>query len=184
MDFESWVKIAPTTIGALGFSFGVWQYTKAQRWKKAEFAAKELDKLSSDSTLAMACLFLDWEQRRIDIPQQFKSRTKDETFVHSWGALELAMSPDLVPKDGRDGFTWQEVMYRDIFDKFFTYIHMINHYLEINLLEKKDIAVLKYWMEQVCKSKLHNKKPIFKDYLVSFGYTGVVSLCKKLEVKV
>lgn len=181
MNFESVGKCLAAIIGLLGFVFGVWQYAKAQRWKKAELASKELEKLSSDGTLSLACIFLDWEYRRIDVPL---SRAPEETFIHSWKALEAAMSPHLLPTDGRNGFTWQEVMYRDTFDKFFTYIHMINHYLEIELLEQKDVAILKYWMEQVSSPKVYDKKPIFTEYLVAFDYTGVLAFCKKLGVKI
>jgi hypothetical protein len=100
MDLELILKSAAPAVATVGLLIGVYQYAKAQRWKKAEFAAKELEKLTNDQPLILACLFLDWESRTMEIPSEYKAMTNEGNFKHSWKVLETAMSPGLTPNDG------------------------------------------------------------------------------------
>ncbi len=183
IDIDLTAKAAGAWIALGGFLFGVYQYAKAQRWRKAEFAAKELEKLNSDQVLGLACIFLDWSSRSLNTPDNYKEKAGTSTFIHTWQIMEKAMVGDLAPTDGRDGFDWQEVLYRDVFDRYFTYLDMINHYLNIGLIEKKDVATLKYWLEQINKSQLANGKSIFEDYMNYFGYEGVLELLSKFRIR-
>jgi hypothetical protein len=181
MDVEFIVKAvgAAAAIGTL--MFGLWQYMKAQRWKRAEFAAKQLEKLTTDPLLSMACTLLDWADRTLKVPECCKSKTEADTFVHDWAVLETAMAPGLWP-DGREGFQWQEVLYRDIFDHFFTYLDMLNHYVDIKIISVDDLSILKYWLEQINRPELAARKPIFQGFIRRFGFEGVTALSRKLGV--
>ena len=182
IDVDLTAKAMSTWIALGGFIFGVCQYTKAQRWKKAEFAAKELDKLINDQALSLACIFLDWDNRTLSTPCDYKEKTGTPVFIHTWEVMEKAMIGALEPPDGRNGFFWQEVLYRDTFDRFFSYLDMLNHYLNIDLIEKKDISAIKYWLEQINGSQLANNKPVFNEFLIFFGYAGTIELFQKFSI--
>jgi hypothetical protein len=182
IDIDLTAKAMGAWIALGGFLFGVYQYYKAQRWKKAEFAAKELDKLIDDQVLSLACVFLDWEGRTLNTPDSYKEKAGSPVFIHSWKVMENAMVGALEPPDGRGGFFWQEVLYRDVFDRFFSYLDMLNHYLNIGLIEQKDISAIRYWLEQISGSRLANEKPVFNDFLVFFGYKGVIELFHKFSI--
>jgi hypothetical protein len=189
VDAEFFFKVIGTRVGIIGLLgtlgtllAGVYQYAKAQKWKRSEFAAKELDKLNNDPILSLACTFLDWTGRAFVVPEAYKHKISKGTFIHDWDTLAKAMAPDIKPDDGREGFTWQEVLYRDVFDHLFTYLVLLNHYVEIGLVSKKDIFILKYWLEQITGSPLADHKPIFEGYIESFGYRGVNELSRKLGV--
>jgi hypothetical protein len=182
MDLEPTLKILGSVTALGGFIFGLCQYVKAQHWKRAEFAAKELDKLNSDHLLSMACTLLDWTERKFAIPDAYKYKAEEPTFIHNWAVLEKAMVPGLVPTDGRPGFSWQEVLYRDVFDHLFTYLDLVNHYIEIKLIKVDDVKILRYWLEQISHSELAGGRPIFRSYLKKFGYDGVNRLSQKLDV--
>jgi hypothetical protein len=182
MDVEFIAKAVGAAAAIVTFVFGLFQYTKAQRWKRAEFAAKEIDKLTTDPLLSMACTLLDWTGRTLAVPESYKYKAEEDTFVHSWDILEKAMVPGRYPDDGREGFDWQEVLYRDIFDHFFTYLDLLNHYVDIKLISIDDISILKYWLQQVARPEIADKKPIFQRFIREFGYEGVNNLSRKLGV--
>lgn len=182
MNLESVLKLLGAATALGGLIFGLIQYVKAQHWKRAEFAAKELDKLTSDPLLSMACTLLDWTGRTFEVPASYRFKAEEPSFIHDWSILEKAMTPSLIPDDGRDGFIWQEVLYRDIFDHLFTYLDLINHYVEIKLIKDEDIKILKYWMEQIARSELAGGRSIFYGYIKKFGYEGVNRLSQRLGV--
>jgi hypothetical protein len=59
------VAIIGTAVALGGFGFGLYQYQVAQKWKRSELAARQLEMLSTDPKLAMCCQFLDWKSRRV-----------------------------------------------------------------------------------------------------------------------
>lgn len=66
-------------VGLAGLIFGLYQYYRAERWKRSEFAAKQNEKLLTDPILVLCLKFLDWSELRIAVPEEYKVYTKDET---------------------------------------------------------------------------------------------------------
>jgi hypothetical protein len=176
--------VAILSVGAVlgGLAFGLYEYHTAQKWKKSEFAARQLEKLSTDSKLALCCQFLDWERRRMLVPSDYAAFTTDKVFVHDWKTLATAMRPE----EETTGFNWQEVMYRDYFDHFFGYLERINHSREIRLIRKQDVSSLKYWLEQIGTPRFlgAGDRSVFPDFLEYYGYSGVMALMREFGVPV
>jgi hypothetical protein len=177
-----YIKDLAQLAGLFGLFFGLFQYARAQRWKQAEFAAKELDKLTTDPLLSLACTLLDWSGRPFETPSSYHYKLEKSTFVHCWKSLERSMHPEIAPDDS-GGFSPQEVLYRDIFDHLFAYLDRLNHYVEINLVDTKDLSILSYYLEQIARPRFTDHRPIFDDFIKSFGYDGVLRLRKRLVVR-
>src|SRR5580692_6311686 len=118
MDKE-WVDAGAAAVAALTFAAGIVQYARAQAWRRSEFAWQMVDRLSKDPQLALCRVFMDWSPRRIKIPDEYADIMEPSEartiFRHSWAALALAL-------DKGSNFTLEEVMYRDYFDAFFSYL--------------------------------------------------------------
>ena len=65
LNFEKTIKLMTLIIGGLGFLKALVEYTKAQRWKKAEFLAREVKEFFADAYVQRALLMLDWN--KVDI---------------------------------------------------------------------------------------------------------------------
>ncbi len=181
MDLEALVKVAAPVIGVLWFSFGVWQYTKAQRWKKAEFASKEIEKLLSNEILVLACQMLDWERGKSKVPAKFKDTSNNnDDFEYNWAWYERAMHASVDGPDGR-GYSENERYCRVIFDDLFTFFNILNHYISVDLIRIEDIRPIEYWTDQIFKSQLTNNNNLFTPYLEKFGYTGVTQLHQRFK---
>lgn len=182
MDTKELISLIGLFIGIAGFLIGMSRYEKAQKWKKAEFAAQQLEKLSNDPVLELATIMLDWEGRKVTIPDKYKHFTEEYTFVHSWAHMKKAMVGSLVPENGQYDFDWQDVLYRDTFDYFFSYLERIDHFIDSNLISTEDVKPIEYWLEQINKSKFNNDS-VFSEYIKYFEYTGVNDLMKKFAVR-
>lgn len=169
-------------IGLGGFGVGLYQYYRAQVWKKSEFAAAQLQRLTDDPDLALCCVFLDWGQRKIPVPEKYIVFTaNDETsFTHDWDSVKRAMTPE----DKESNFTFPMVLYRDLFDKFLVYLEGTNFYLSRGLFDVDDIRSLKYWLDELRWSRYleGDDQKVFMNFIDYYHYDGVKSLMKKLDL--
>src|ERR1700730_12711986 len=67
-----WAKI----LGAIGvFITGLWQYTKAQRWKRREFIATQVKQFEADKKIQLAMTMLDWNNRELYFPTDIPDKS-------------------------------------------------------------------------------------------------------------
>ena len=171
------LNIITITIGAIGLGFGLYEYHIAQKWKRAEFAGKLLDKLSDDPILARCCIFLDYSERRMAVPCEYGIFTEEKYFDHNWQVLEQG----LLHEDKKKRFKWKEVMYRDSFDYFFTYLERINHFISIKLIDIAHVSNLKYWLEQIAQPRF-TESPVFMEFIEGYAYDDVLQLMERYEI--
>jgi len=177
------VTISLALAGIAAFLFGIYEFRIAQKWKKSEFAAKQLEKLTTDPKLVLCTLFLDWSPRKVPVPSAYRLMIKKTTFIHKWTTLAEAMRPE----DEKERFTWEEVVYRDSFDYFFNYLEDINHFINIGLVSIRDVESLKYWVKEIAMPRFAEEmdrpqRSIFGDFLESYRYIGVFDLMKKFRI--
>lgn len=167
-------------LGLAGFAFGLFQFWDAQRWKRSEFAARQLERIQSDPLLVTATRVLDWSHRELPVPLSLrKSEAPEEMyFEHTW----VALASGIQPESKEDNFTREQVIYRDVFDALFVYFEEVNHYIEIGLIDSKQVRSLKYWLEQVAKPRFGGNVE-FGPFLKTYGYPGVLALMAKLAVE-
>src|ERR1051325_2959733 len=64
---EHWLTVFGSTGTALALFFGFWQYVKAEKWKRAEFLAREMKEFLSDATVQNVLTMIDWSPRRVNL---------------------------------------------------------------------------------------------------------------------
>src|SRR5437763_11822396 len=67
MELGHWISLGTAVAALIAFIVGLAQYRHAQRWKRAEFVAKEIKELKSDPAIRNALLMLDWNERYIEL---------------------------------------------------------------------------------------------------------------------
>ena len=168
-------------IGLGGFGVGLYQYYRAQVWKKSEFAAAQLQRLTDDPDLALCCVFLDWGERKIPVPERYKVFTANSevSFKHDWDSVKQALTPE----NKESNFNFPLVLYRDLFDKFLVYLEGINFYLSRGLFKVDDVCSLKYWLDELRRSRYlkGEDQKVFMKFIDHYHYEGVKSLMKKLD---
>jgi hypothetical protein len=176
IELRDWLGIIGAILGLSGFAFGLLQYLVAQRWKKSEFAAGQLDLLFKDPDLAMACTMLDWSARPLPVPEKYTVLTAEPYFHHNWDNLVRALPPE----ERRGSFEWPLVVYRDVFDRFFTYLERVELSISIGLIRKQDVAVLEYWLKQLDAPRfVSSQRTVFQDFILRYGYTDVPKLMRR-----
>lgn len=173
-------EIVGTFVTLAVFSFGILQYKKAQDWKRTEYARALLAMLVSDSDLSLCRILMDWSPRRVQIPQRYVDLMHAEeaktTFTHGWTELSAALNKS-------KGFSITEIMYRDVFDTFFTYLEEISHCIKLKLVSCDDVKGIQYWVEKVVRLRavgsdelvfrrfVETYYPDFSDLMESFRMT-------------
>ena len=166
-------------VGLAGFGLGLWQFAEAQKWRKAELASQLLARLRTEAELDTCLRALDWSTRFLPVPESYRYEFPDTKFEHNWDELAIAMKHETEVGSGR--FTPGQALYRDLFDRFFTYLESIEHAISIGLIEKEHVESLRYWLETVAKPRFA-PEPVFDVFLQRYDYDGVILLMKRFGI--
>jgi hypothetical protein len=79
LHLDDYLKIMALLGASIAFGVGLFQYRRAQRWKRAEFLANEMKEFFATPRVQKALLLIDWGRRRV---QLLEDRTGDESCRH------------------------------------------------------------------------------------------------------
>ena len=162
-------------LAVVGLLKGLSEYKKTQEWKRAEFAASVLDKLNTNEDIRLALTLLDWEDRKIHLPPHYAAMNNgNNIFQHSllqmaesfdMGNREISSSQrlDLKPIYRVPPF----IIYVEVFDQLFEYFAQVLAFIQMKLIEPRDVRLLDYWIERILKLKTTNGD-IFEGYLKQY----------------
>lgn len=164
------------------------EFRNGRKWKRTEYAAQYMEKLFSDPKIEACCTFLDWKARKMRVPEAYSVFTKKTSFTHTWEKMAVAInSPLESPEDPQEAeesrqetpcnFQWQQVLYRDYFDRFFEFLAHCDRGLKSDLLQIQDVEHLHYWTCRI----MEDQGEAFKPFIDKYGYTGVKSLHSALR---
>jgi hypothetical protein len=170
------LAVVGTTVGLATGIVAVTKYIESQRWKKSEFAASLLMRLHTDPELRLACHILDWSARRMKVPEAQMREDLEPTFVHKPETLREAMRAH----ENKNEFPWPQFVYRDTFDRFFTYLEQVEHFISRRLIRVEDVEPLSYWLTAIRKPYYMKESP-FTEFLEAYGYKGVFALMRRFE---
>lgn len=172
-EYELKVKEHQLTIfGLIGtviaLVFGYVQYRKADRWKRAEFLAKELKEFFDDPDVKNVLLMIDWGSRRINLlhiddknPERYPLVTRrlqvsalmPHTLLVSNGGSDAEgekMSESSGSEDWTSKFSVEEARIRDSYDRFLDYLERFASYVQSKLVSVKEIdPYLRYWINDI-----------------------------------
>lgn len=136
------VRYASIAGGLFGFYKSFIEYRNVQKWKKAEFVAKEAKEFFLDKNVSRALIMLDYKENDIPVYDNEIEGCKSLRYNN-----ELLMR-SLDPERNITEFSKEEALIRKIFDDFLTKLGFLNHYVETGLVLHKDlIPYFGYWMD-------------------------------------
>jgi hypothetical protein len=174
MRFDDWLKLIGIMSGLVAFAVGLWQYRRAQKWKRLEFVATEMKEFQSKRAVQNAFLMLDWNDRVIEFyPEEEKE--SDRVIEVDDKLIEEALSIE------DEEFSDAEIAVRDTFDEFFNCLEQFDHYVITGLVEYSEFhPYLAYWLG-ILTGQDSEKKPTsvikaFAEFIDCFEYHGVQHL--------
>ena len=178
---EEKFKVIALFGAVLAFVVSLLQYRKAQRWKRAEWVAQEMQAFFNDPAVNSALKMLDWGSRPIELYPQRK-READRFVVVRDDDLAKALAWH---EDREEGFTEVEIAIRDAFDHFLERVERINSFVDTRLVALRDIRpYLAYWAEDVVLARAGDPKVDrlvqLRRYIRHYRYSGVEKLLTKL----
>lgn len=182
MELKTFLEFAGAIVAVAALCFGLYQYYIAQKWKRAEFAAHQLQMLSSDAELDLCCKLLEWAGHASPVPEKYRVLSTQATFEHDLSTLLEAMLPR--EDADRSSWDWKHMVYREVFDRFFSYLERINHYISIDLISVSDVASLRYWLEQIARpcSLPQEHRTLFVCFMDRYRYSGVRELMGRFRI--
>lgn len=185
-DLASWkpddLLKAIALLGAAGaFSIGVWQYRRAQQWKRAEWVAQEMKQLLADPMVQAVFLMVDWGTRRV----RLYPGADDQTQGYVW-LTDTDVAHALMPHEERPGgFSDQEATIRAAFDVFLDGVQRFYSYVETGLVTEAELRpYLEYWAENICEEPAldgtEERLRALQRYMTKYGYDGAYALLARI----
>jgi hypothetical protein len=164
------------------FVFAICRYNRAENWKRTEFLAKLYQDFIKDPACKRVMRMLDWTSgREIDFGTVSKrSRVRyDGKLLMS--ALRLHDADERSNPQG-DNYSNVEMMIRDDFDQFFSYIEQFDHAIQNGLVGEAQVEPYFAYLVGVLKGRKVNGKDShlpgeertsIDKYINRYGFTGV-----------
>ena len=162
---------------AVAFGVGIWQYARAQRWRRSEWVAQEFRSFAQDPMVQAALRMIDWGDRRVRLfpdnagPEGELVRVTDDMVARS--LQHHSQRPN--------GFSPHEAAIRDTFDRFLDGIERFEAFRQARLVTAADLKPhLAYWLHHIRFAKAGDpsveRLVQLRSYIESYGYTGVQTL--------
>jgi len=159
---------------------GIFQYRKAQHWKRAEWVAQEMKVFFGQAQVQNALLMIDWGKRRIPL-FPFRENAEDRYVEITDDVIRDA----LLPHEERQGFNQTEESIRDCFDCFLDGLERYESYVGAKLVTRADLEpYLSYWCYQITTAREGDPKVDrlvqLRKYITRYGYLGANRLIRRL----
>lgn len=179
---KDYFEMIGSILTLIAILFGIYQYRKAQKWKRLEFVSNEITKFESDKNVTNARLMLDWQHRSIELyfdatEWDYKSRFVEINDKILKSSLTI---PDNDPEP-EIPFSEDEIRIRDTFDVLFSYFAAFYANIQTGLVTFDEYyPYIKYWLDILSnpanKKKDKEFKKLISDFLKNYGYSGVICL--------
>ena len=168
MDTKELIQILVSLVGIGGFLFGVLQYGQAQRWKRLEYAAGQLQRLQLDPDLALATAFLDSSERAVPLPAKYQVYKGEPVFNHNCQVMyrKMALEYENTP---------EFFIYADAFERLFEYLVQIYAFIDMKLIKAGDVKSLKWILEDLARPQWSRDNRVFVGR-ISSGFDDIFQL--------
>jgi hypothetical protein len=165
--YTDWIKIAGA---AAAFGIGIYEYMRAQKWKRREFLAAQIKDFESDRKVQAALTMLDWSGRRV----AFFPDTATTPVVITVNDLLLCLA--LVPHKAVEGCRTYEALIRDCFDRLFDGLVRFSNFVEADLISMDELRpYLRYWICSISGTKrdyhCRHFYALLHNYIICYDFT-------------
>jgi hypothetical protein len=165
MNLDDYLKILALLGATIAFAVGIFQYWKAQRWKRAEFLANEMKDFFLIPRVQKALLLIDWGCRRVQLLEDRSASESQVTITRQMQTMGLRPHT-LLDRTGsdsetwsvegstpREGFTEGQAAIRDCYDTFFDGLERFASYAKTGLIDVPSLRpYIGYWVNQISSS--------------------------------
>jgi hypothetical protein len=174
--------------------FGVFQYRRSERWKRAEFVAKEIKEFESDRVVRNALLMIDWGVRKFNLNfvpnEQFENyievtreMQRKALMPHSSKAIDDSEASACDGDGPVRGFTSVEALIRDTYDVLLDHLERFGNFVRSGLVSKEEFEpYLIYWLQSMTSTEGSREDRSWRlallTYISFYRYPGVNYLFK------
>ena len=174
--------------------FGVFQYRRSEKWKRAEFVAKEIKEFESDPVVRNALLMIDWGARKINLTlvpdQQFENfvdvtreMQRNALMPHPCKTIDDSETSTGDADGPVRGFNSVEALIRDAYETLLDHLERFGNFVRSGLVSKEEFEpYLIYWLQAMTADEGTREDRSWRLALLThisfYQYSGVRHLFK------
>lgn len=176
-DLPTWLAVV---VAALGGGVAYLEYRRANRWKRSEFVAAQMEKFFSDPKIAMALTLVDYSRIKLR-PDGAPAGRGKQGILFTDEVLCEALRDHREFANETECFSDDQTLARAAFDALLSGLDTFDHFIETKLVTVNDLRpYLSYWINVLANPATEWKDPRFyqrlQDFICAYGYTGVAKL--------
>jgi hypothetical protein len=197
LDPKTLVSALTLLVGVVGGIIAYFSFLRTEKWKRAEFLAKEMKDFFADPQVRTTMVLIDWGTRRlrlqspdftdgvvVQVTRSLQSSALRPHNILGGGDFTIAKSQEQSEAEMRQRFDDAEVAIRDCYGRFLDGLETFANYVESQLCEVKDLRpFLGYWIEVLQSPENGSAECAWKASMLTFihyyGYPGVQFLFKE-----
>jgi hypothetical protein len=160
--WQQWLDVAKLAAAAGVFAWGVYEWRRAQAWKRAELLDKLIREFETTPALRLAAQALDWTSRSVTLPEIGRIGFTNEEFLAALRRHREA--PD-------ERFSTAEATLRDAFDALLAFFSRLEVAVADGLVHgESTIGYFGYWIERYATLDRHSGHvPQAVEYAVAYS---------------
>ena len=204
-----YVSVFGLVLSLIGGALALQSFRRNERWKKAEFLAKEMKDFFEETRTQKALLFIDWGTRRVQLfsPDADDggriivtralqvSALRPHTFLRTNGsdpAMNIEEADSDVETDGEasdsspKSFSPAEAAIRDCYDGFLDGLERLSSYVKTGLIETPALRpYIGYWIDDIHAATTNKIDAAWSaallTYISFYRFDGVLWLFEALD---
>ena len=179
-DMKKYTDVVGPILALIAFGVALWQYAKAQSWKRSEFVERAIGEFRNDPLVRDALSMLEYQQRHIAIPEAEDGKGRVIPATIALATMALRDEPDEHEVDC-DAI-------RDRFDRLFDRLERLQIFIARNLVKVEEVRPhVEYWFQKMGgDSKDDPERQAFtkalNSYVAKFYFEEVEQLAKVFKV--
>ena len=188
--FNSVLACCSLIVSSLLACKSLWEFIKAQKWKRLEFINTEIKSLFNDFNMKRAFTLLDYNEAYISTLKEEKlNHGISESFYFDEAMLLSALRYHKEDVNPLEGFTHEEIIIRNILDDFFLRLGMVNRFLVSRLIKVDDVKpYIGYYIEIIANKDNNSQSKEIRHaiwrFIDKYGYSEVQDLCLRFGYEI
>ncbi len=176
-----WFTSVSLTIAFLIFVAGLYQYWKAQRWKRTEFLISLFKDLENTYEYKNAIIMLEWKNQKVEL-YPYKSNIEER-----FDEVSIDEQIKALGYSNKDVETMPKLIrVRYLYDRLFSLLARIEEFISKKLIIEKEILPhLKYYLKLLNADIAYEKNLEFStkvyEYLKKYNFLSTINLLKRAK---
>jgi hypothetical protein len=184
-EVREWITVI---VAIIAFVLGLFQYRRAQKWRRMEWIAAEVKAFFGGPHVKNALLILDWKRCELPYLRESSDSAREKTFMYEEDMLGSALETRSDPSNASPElpFSSKEVEMRDCMDRLLDGLGQFEIFIRSDLIKQEELhPFIGYWTDILSNPNNQQKSPEarrwIRQYAEDYRFDDAIALLRRFK---